>query len=190
MGQIVCMQIFLEQGVFLQFCVCMVNVRIVVEIGVFIGYFLLVILLVMQELYGDVVWFYVCDINVDYFCQFKCFWDQVGVMDLIEMCQGDVVEMVYVLVEDIFGEVDMMFIDVDKVNYDIYYEVGFQFFCLGGLMLLDNVLWFGDVMDVCKCEGDCDICVFYEIVEKIWDDSCVDMVFMVIGDGIFMVIKC
>ncbi len=109
--------------------------------------------------------------------------------DLIEMRQGDAVETAHALVEDIPGEADLMFIDADKANYDTYYEAGLQLLRPGGLMLLDNVLWSGDVADARKREGDRDTRALYEIAEKIRDDSRVDMAFTAIGDGILMAIK-
>lgn len=189
MGQIARMQISPEQGAFLQLCARMVKARTVVEIGVFTGYSSLATLLVMRELHGNAAKLYACDLNADYFRQSKRFWDQAGVTDLIEMRKGDAVETVHALVEDIPGEADMMFIDADKANYDTYYEAGLKLLRPGGLMLLDNVLWSGDVADTRKREGDRDTRALYEIAEKIREDERVDMAFTAIGDGILMAIK-
>lgn len=189
MGQIARMQISPEQGAFLQLCARLANARTVVEIGVFTGYSSLATLLVMQELHGDTARLYACDINADYFRQSQRFWDQAGVTGLIDMRQGDAVETANTLVGEIPGEVDMMFIDADKANYDTYYETGLKLLRPGGLMLLDNVLWSGDVADERKREGDRDTRALYDIAEKIRDDDRVDMAFTAIGDGILMVMK-
>ena len=189
MGQISRMQISPEQGAFLQLCARMVQARTVVEIGVFTGYSSLATLLVMQELHGENACLHACDINADYFRQATRFWDQAGVTGLVNKRHGDAVETAHALVEEIPGQVDMMFIDADKANYDTYYEAGLKLLRPGGLMLLDNVLWSGDVADERKREGDRDTRALYDIARKIRDDKRVDMAFTAIGDGILMAIR-
>ena len=189
MGQISRMQISPEQGAFLQLCARLVQARTVVEIGVFTGYSSLATLLVMQEMHGDAAKLYACDLNADYFRQSKRFWDQAGVTEQIDMRLGDAVETSNALVQEIAGQADMMFIDADKANYDTYYEAGLKLLRPGGLMLLDNVLWSGDVADERKRAGDRDTRALYDIAQKIRDDKRVDMAFTAIGDGILMVIK-
>ncbi|MBR9824601.1 MAG: caffeoyl-CoA O-methyltransferase [Alphaproteobacteria bacterium] len=189
MGQISRMQISPEQGAFLQMCARLVNAKTAVEIGVFTGYSSLATLLTMKELHGDAAKLYACDINADYFRQSKRFWDQGEVTHLIEMRQGDATETASQLVEEIPGKADLMFIDADKANYDAYYEAGLQILRPGGLILLDNVLWSGDVADARKRAGDRDTSALYELAEKIREDRRVDMAFTAIGDGILMATK-
>lgn len=189
MGQIARMQISPEQGAFLQMCARLVNAKTAVEIGVFTGYSSTATLLTMQELHGDAARLYACDINADYFRQSKRFWDQAGVTELIDQRPGDATETAARLAEEIPGEADLMFIDADKANYDVYYEAGLKILRPGGLMLLDNVLWNGDVADARKRAGDRDTSALYELAEKVRDDQRVDMAFTSIGDGILMVTR-
>lgn len=189
MGQISRMQISPEQGAFLQLCARLVNARIAVEIGVFTGYSSTATLLTMKELHGDQARLYACDLNADYFRQAKRFWDLAEVTHLIEERLGDATETANQLAGEIAGQADILFIDADKANYDIYYEAGLKILRPGGLMLLDNVLWNGDVADERKRAGDRDTSALYELAEKVRDDDRVDMSFTSIGDGILMAIK-
>ena len=50
--------------------------------------------------------------------------------------------------------IDLAFIDADKTGYDAYYEGALKLFRPGGLVLVDNVLWGGDVADPAKTDAD------------------------------------
>ena len=85
------------------------------------------------------------------------------------------------------GKFDMMFIDADKHNYDHYYEGGLKLLRAGGLMLIDNVLWGGDVADPSKT--DADTSALRALNAKIRSDSRVDFSMVPIGDGLSLVRK-
>jgi caffeoyl-CoA O-methyltransferase len=78
-----------------------------------------------------------------------------------------------------------MFIDADKTSYDAYYEGGLKLLKPGGLMLIDNVLWNGDVAD--PENNDVETEAFRALNMKIRTDRRVDFSMVPIGDGVTMV---
>jgi predicted O-methyltransferase YrrM len=82
---------------------------------------------------------------------------------------------------------DLMFIDADKVSYDIYYEGGLKLLRAGGVMLIDNVLWSGSVAD--PSIKDEDTSALRALNAKIMADSRVDLVMVPICDGVTMALK-
>ena len=82
---------------------------------------------------------------------------------------------------------DLMFIDADKVSYDIYYEGGLKLLRAGGVMLIDNVLWSGSVAD--PSIKDEDTSALRALNTKIMADARVDLVMVPICDGVTMARK-
>jgi caffeoyl-CoA O-methyltransferase len=83
------------------------------------------------------------------------------------------------------GPYDLVFIDADKPNYKNYYEAALPKVRQGGVILVDNVLWSGRVLDP-KDEDDNAICAFNDHVSK---DERVDRVLLTIRDGVFFIRK-
>ena len=81
--------------------------------------------------------------------------------------------------------VDLVFIDADKVSYDAYYEASLQLLRPGGLILLDNVLWKGKVVNPAKYT-DKSTHALCALNEKIKSDTRVDKVMLGISDGLFV----
>jgi len=188
-GQIARMQISPEQGAFLQMCARLVNARLAIEIGVFTGYSALATTLVMREMHGEAARLIGCDINAEYMKQARRFWEQAGVSEQIEIRLGAALETLETLKVEHADAADMIFIDANKADYDAYYEAALVLARPGGLILVDNVLWDGDVADPQKRAGDRDTAALYALAEKVRDDDRVDMTFTAIGDGLLMAIK-
>ena len=82
---------------------------------------------------------------------------------------------------------DMVFIDADKVNYSNYYQLVFPRVRKGGLIIADNVLFHGEVIESpIKGKNAIAIQQFNEMIEK--DDS-VDKVMLTVRDGLFLIYK-
>ena len=76
---------------------------------------------------------------------------------------------------------DMIFIDADKINYKQYYEKSFGLINQGGLIIIDNVLWHGEVVDEKKNDKfTLSIREFNEFVSK---DKRVEQIIIPLGDG-------
>jgi caffeoyl-CoA O-methyltransferase len=83
------------------------------------------------------------------------------------------------------GPFDLVFIDADKTNYKNYYEAVLPKMPSGGVILVDNVLWSGHVLDP-KTDDDRAIVEFNDHVSK---DDRVEKVLLTIRDGVFFIRK-
>ena len=81
----------------------------------------------------------------------------------------------------------MAFIDADKTGYDAYYEGCLKLLRPSGLMVLDNMLWSGDVADSDKHDKDTDALRALNL--KIKDDARVDFCLLSADDGILLARK-
>ena len=93
----------------------------------------------------------------------------------------------HLIAEGDAGTFDLMFIDADKTGYDAYYDLGLRLLRSGGVMLIDNMLWGGDVADPDKTSPDTE--ALRALARKIHDDKRVDMALATIGDGLSVVVK-
>jgi predicted O-methyltransferase YrrM len=82
------------------------------------------------------------------------------------------------------GTYDFAFIDADKAGYDAYYENMLKLVRPGGLIAIDNVLWFGRIID--DADTSTDTLALKALNAKIKGDARVDTVLLPIADGIFM----
>lgn len=189
MGDVSRMQISPEQGAFLQMCARLVSARTAVEVGVFTGYSALATMLAMRDMQGDAACLIGCDISEDYTGKARGYWDEAGVSEQIELRIGDARETLAGLIATRAGAVDMVFIDADKTGYDAYYEAALALVRRGGLILFDNVLWGGDVVDAAHVAEDPDTAALVALAAKLRADARVDIAFTALGDGILMALK-
>jgi caffeoyl-CoA O-methyltransferase len=100
----------------------------------------------------------------------------------IELRIGNASEIIPALNE----RFDLVFIDADKVNYFKYYELVFPKVRAGGIILADNVLWSGKVVNETP---DRDTQVILDFNRRIHEDHRVENVLLPIRDGIMMIRK-
>jgi caffeoyl-CoA O-methyltransferase len=101
----------------------------------------------------------------------------------IQVVMGDARETV----RDLQGPFDMAFIDADKEAYDLYYEATLKMLRPGGIIALDNMLWYGKVLDPPVDDKDAQAIVAMN--EKINGDKRVENVLLTVRDGIMLVRK-
>ncbi|KLN62503.1 hypothetical protein WH96_03170 [Kiloniella spongiae] len=176
------MQVCPEQGQFLFFLVKLLKARSVLEIGVFTGYSSLCM---ARALPDDGVL-----LGLDNQKKFtdiaEAFWLEAGVEDKIELRLCDALAEVARL-EDKGLEFDLIFLDADKERYPEYYEACLKILKPDGLLVIDNVLWYGNVAKVTVTEPITDaIRRLNEIVVK---DERVEMVTLPFSDGMTLVRK-
>jgi predicted O-methyltransferase YrrM len=117
------------------------------------------------------------------------YWSKAGVADRIELRLAPARDTLAALIRDgAAGTFDFAFIDADKTGYDVYYESCITLVRAGGLILLDNALQDGAVVDPASHEADTE--AIRAINLKVRDDPRVDAVLLTIGDGIVMARKC
>ena len=76
---------------------------------------------------------------------------------------------------------DMVFIDADKLNYKEYYEKSLKIIKKGGLIIIDNVLWHGEVVD--ENNKDKFTLIIRELNDYVSRDKRVEQIIIPLGDG-------
>lgn len=172
------MQIAPEQGAFMAMLVRLLGARHALEIGVFTGYSSICVALALPE-DGRIT---ACDTSEAYTSVARRYWREAGVSGKIDLHIGDASETLeHLLQEGRLGSYDFAFIDADKPSYDAYYEYALQLVRDGGLIVLDNVLRNGRVLE--PDSGDEGTTAMVALNEKIFSDQRVDVTMVPIGDG-------
>jgi predicted O-methyltransferase YrrM len=178
------MQICPEQGQLMALLVKLLGVKQIIEVGVFTGYSSLVMALALPS-EGKIV---ACDVNVDATEIARQYWQQAGVSHQIDLRIAPALDTLNSLLSagasDTF---DLAFIDADKANYPEYYELCLQLVRSGGVILIDNVLWYGRVADLSVTDKRTTI--LRELNTKIHQDPRVELVILPIGDGLTLARK-
>lgn len=179
------MQISPDQGQFMGMLVKLMDATRIVEVGVFTGYSSLCMARAMRD-GGTLV---ACDISVDYTDVARRYWARAGVADRIDLRIGPAVKTLEGLIRDgRGGEFDLAFIDADKENYPEYYELCLSLLRSGGLVILDNILWSGRVVD--PADTGRQTSVLRELTAEIGrDDRVVDVTLLPVADGLLMARK-
>lgn len=177
------MQISPEQGQLMQLLIALTQAKTLVEVGTFTGYSALAMALALPE-EGRL---HACDISEEWTAMGRRHWQQAGVSEKIELHIGPAATTLERLLKELAGQVDFVFIDADKTNYDTYYELGLQLLRDGGLIAIDNVLWGGKVAD--PSQNDPDTAALRTLNQKIAEDNRVTHSMIPIGDGLTLVYK-
>ncbi len=173
------MQISPEQGQLMAMLVKLVNARKIVEIGTFTGYSSTVMALAMPE-DSQLIAF---DISEEYTRTARRFWKKAGVDQRVKLVLGNAKESLKDFLQT--GEqesVDLAFIDADKSSYAEYYECCLKLIRPGGLILVDNVLWSGQVADASNHDKDTEALRIFNAALS--SDQRVDLCMVPIGDGL------
>ena len=133
------MQIDPLQGPFLALMVKLIGAGRVLEIGTFTGLSSLWMAQALPE-GGELV---CCDLSEEYTTHARRAWAEAGVADRITLLIGPALETL----AELEGPFDMAFLDADKPNYPRYLENLTQLVRPGGVIVADNTLWSGRVMD-------------------------------------------
>jgi O-methyltransferase len=182
LGGVARMQISPEQGQFMAFLVELTGAQRLLEMGTFTGYSALACALALPP-DGEII---ACDLNPTWTQIAQKAWREAGVSEKIQLRLGYGEQtLTALLAEGQANTFDMMFIDADKVNYDIYYELGLQLVRPGGLILIDNVLWGGSVAN--PAEQDEDTVAIRALNKKLHTDNRVTISMLPVGDGLTLV---
>jgi len=167
------------QGQFLKMISHIKRPKYILEIGTFTGYATLCLAEGLQK-DGKL---YTIDINEELESRVKGYFKESGHGDHIELMIGDALTLLPTL-DVVF---DLVFLDADKINYLKYYNLIFDKIALNGIILADNVLWSGKVVD--KKAEDEDTQALIHFNKTIQEDSRVENVLLPVRDGIMMVRK-
>jgi len=169
-----------EVTALIEFLIKLTGARNILELGTFTGYTTLGMALSVPK-DGTVV---TCEKTADIFKIGEGFWKQAGVFDKIKVQVGNALDSIETYPDNHF---DFAFIDADKRNYLNYYEKCLSVVRPGGLILLDNVLWKGKVVD--QDSDDKRVPTLRELNEFIHKDKRVSFCLVPISDGLTLVRK-
>ena len=178
------MQISPEQGQFLGLLVELISARKILEIGTFIGYSALAMALHLPA-DGKII---CCEIEPEWAAIATDFWQKADMQHRIELQLGPALTTMNRLITEQHSETfDLIFIDADKQNYINYYENALVLLRQGGLIAIDNVLWYGKVAS--KEHMDASTEAIRMLNLKVFNDVRVTMSMLPIGDGLTLARK-
>ena len=154
------------------------------EIGTFTGYNACSIALAIPE-DGEVI---ACDVSDKFLNVGKPFWPEECVKKIKVKLAPAVDTLDKLIADGEAGKFDFAFIDADKVNYDNYYEKSLVLLKKGGIIAVDNALWYERVAGN-EAEFDTDTKAIHELNVKMGKDERVDVTFLTVGDGTFLAKK-
>jgi caffeoyl-CoA O-methyltransferase len=173
------MMVGLLEGRFLEFLVRLTGAKMVVELGTFTGWSSISMATGLPH-GGRVV---TCDVDPEAQEIARRYAEEAGVADRIDYRLGPGLETL----ETLGGPFDLVFIDADKPNYVNYYEAVLPKLADDGLIVVDNVLWSGRVVD--EADDDESTLAIREINEHIRNDQRVVCVMLTVRDGMTLVRK-
>ncbi len=178
------MQISPEQGQFMGLLVELMNAQKTLEIGTYTGYSSLAVALALPP-HGRVI---ACDITEEWTPIALKFWKKANVAEKIQLRIAPALQTLDKLIaEGEEGTFDFVFIDADKENYYAYYEKALLLIRQGGLILVDNTLWSGDVADPAVQDNSTN--AIRRFNEKLSTDSRITLSLIPIGDGLTLARK-
>jgi caffeoyl-CoA O-methyltransferase len=166
------------QGRLLSMISKMLSPSRILEIGTYTGYSALCLAEGLAE-DGKLI---TLDVNEELEERVRSFFAQSPLENRIDFRIGDARSIIPQLNETL----DLVFIDADKENYSTYYDLVFPKVRPGGIILADNVLWSGKVINA---RPDKDTAAILEFNRKIHEDHRVENVLLPVRDGIMMVRK-
>lgn len=172
-------QIAPEQGQFMALLVQLSGARRILEVGTFTGYSALC----MAQAMGEEGRMICCDLPGDYNATAERYWREAGLAGRIEQRLGPALDTLAALeAEGQAGSFDLIFIDADKANYPAYLEYALRLLRQGGLILFDNTLWSGRVLEQNPHSADTRAIQALNLALK--DDQRLDLSLLPLGDGL------
>ncbi len=165
------------EGRFLETLVWLSGARRILEIGTFTGYSALSMAAALPA-DGSIV---TCEIDPERAAVARRHFDASPFSDRIEIRVGPALETL----PSVAGPFDLVFIDADKVNYSNYYDAVLPKLGERGVMVVDNVLWSGKVLDPDDRSEDTEAIRAFN--DKVRDDPTVVNVMLTIRDGVTLI---
>ena len=166
------------QGQALKMFTSMIQPKRILEIGTYTGYSAIA----MAEALPEDGLLHTIDINEELEDMVVRYINEAQLQNKVKLHIGAASEIIPALNETW----DMIFIDADKENYSLYFDLAFPKIRKGGFILADNVLWSGRVTE--KAE-DRDTLALIEYNKKIHEDPRVENILLPIRDGIMIARK-
>lgn len=155
-----------------------------IEVGTYTGYSALAVALALPP-DGRLI---ACEVSEKTTAVARRYWQEAGIAERVDLRLAPALETLDALIAaGGAGTYDFVFIDADKANYDSYYEGALEHLRPGGLILVDNVLWGGSVID--STANDSDTQAIRALNAKILVDQRVSCSLLPLGDGLTFALK-
>lgn len=172
-------QIAPEQGQFMALLVRIAGARRVLEIGTYTGYSALCMAAALPE-DGELL---SLDISAEYTDIARRYWQEAGLDGRIALRLAPALESLQALErEGQGGRFDLVFVDADKTGYPAYLEHALRLLRPGGLVLFDNTLWSGRVLEAAPESPDTR--AVQALNRALRDDSRIELSLLPLGDGL------
>lgn len=165
------------QGKFLQLLCQTIQPRRVLEIGTYTG-FASICMARGLSADGKLITIEVNEENEEII---RRYLEKAGVAPQVELILGDAKTVIPTLTDSF----DLVYIDADKQNYPLYYELVKQKTHKGSIILADNVLWDGKVLDANTKDRDTQAIIAFN--QRVQADPTVENVILSIRDGLMMI---
>ena len=175
------LQISISQAQFLQTIIKTSNIKKIIEVGSFTGFSALSMALTLPD-DGLLI---SLDKNSEFSKKAKFFYDKANERKITQIIKPALESLKEL--ENSKQKFDLVFIDADKENYINYYEKCIELVNKNGLIIIDNVLWHGEIVD--KSKNDKFTNIIREFNKHIKDDNRVTKNIIPIGDGLTICIK-
>jgi predicted O-methyltransferase YrrM len=164
------------QGRFLSFIAKVYQPTLILEIGTYTGYSALCLAEGLKK-DGRLI---TIDVNEELETFTRSFFDRSSFKNQIDYRIADAA----LEIPGIEGPIDMVFIDADKRNYALYFDLVISKMRSGGLILVDNVLWSGKIIE--ESAKDKSTEALRDFNTKVANDSRVEPLLLPIRDGLFL----
>jgi caffeoyl-CoA O-methyltransferase len=175
------MQIAGDQAAFITLLVRSIGAKRALEVGTFLGYGAISIARGLPE-DGRLI---CLELDEGYAERARTHLDEAGVGERAEIRTGPALESLRAITDD--GSFDFCFIDADKVGYPAYYEEALRLLRAGGLIMLDNTLMDGRVLD--PEPDDESSQVMGELNDRLAVDERVEVAMLGVADGVTLALK-
>ena len=175
------LQISISQAQFLQTLIKISNIKSVLEIGSFTGFSALSMALVLPK-DGSLI---SLDKNSEFSNKAKSFYKKANENKITQIIKPAIKSLDEL--KNSKKKFDLIFIDADKENYINYYEKCIDLVNENGLIIIDNVLWHGEVVD--KSKNDKFTNIIRDFNKHVQKDNRVSKNIIPIGDGLTICIK-
>ncbi|MCF8253841.1 MAG: O-methyltransferase [Bacteroidia bacterium] len=169
------------QGRFLAMISKLVQPKTILEIGTYTGYSALCLAEGLTE-GGKLI---TIDVNPELEDMVHQYIEEAGMQDKVQMIIGDAYQIIRTLPQNF----DLVFIDADKASYSKYYDLVIERLNPGGLILADNVLWSGKIVEEKALAKDKDTQLLDAFNKKVKADPRVECMLLPLRDGMMMVRK-
>lgn len=180
-GRAAGMQIGHDQALFMEMLTRAIGARRVIEIGTFTGYSSLAI----ARGLGPEGHLTCCDVSEEWTSTAREFWRRAGVEDRIDLRIAPALETIASFGAEV--RFDLAFIDADKENYAAYLDALDPHLPAGAIVLIDNTLWSGAVLD--PPSDDASAQALAALNDALVDGERFTVAMLTIGDGVTMLQK-